>query len=249
MTLIKYFGLLLLASLATGCLMAGNYHSAKTLNKGESSTGLTFSATSYEFVDRDQTDGDQTVEVTIPNILPEVTYSVGLQDNLEIGGRIGVGSLGAELNLKYRFLQSPNLHLAVAPSVGAQTLIVISGTSFKLPLLATFELSDNIAINAAAFGSATYYSGPEDDDDDSDFEAFSGKLAGAGAALGIEFSGETFAIRPGVEFTRYQFNVDDEDFDGFNTVNFLIHLSFIRGREKQQLDRIERKLDALSGDQ
>lgn len=240
----KYARILALVGLAwltTGCLLAGNYHSAKTLPKGQSSVGMTFSATSYA---RNGEDG----RITIPNILPEVTYSVALQDNLEIGGRVGVGSLALEGNVKYRFLQSPQLHMAIVPTVGAQSLILINGFMVKLPVVATVDLADNVAINLSGFGTTTSYSSAGADDSDDDLAVFSGSLGGFGGSIGLEFSGATFAIRPGIEVTRYQldFGDDDDTFDGFNTINVMVHLSFIRGREKQQLDRIEQKLDDLS---
>ncbi|ACY18325.1 hypothetical protein [Haliangium ochraceum] len=230
--------LVAIAWLASGCLLAGNYHSAKTLDKGISATGINFSATSLA-LDTDSESGNDTT-IVIPNLLPEITYSLGLDENIEAGGRVGIGSLAAEGYFKYRFVNSDRLHVAVAPSLSAQTLIVIHGLSARLPLLATYELSDNFAVNLGGFVTGTSYTTAFDDDDD-DLGVLSGTNAGAGAFFGVELSGETFAIRPGVEFTRYEFG----DSDGFNTVNFLLHLSFVRGTEKQQLDRIENKIDAM----
>jgi hypothetical protein len=227
---------------ATGCLLAGNYHSAKTLEKGESSFGLTFSATTYEFTDGDT--GDVT-RVQIPSLIPEITYHVGLSDNLEVGGRVGLAQLALEADLKYRFYRSDKLHLAVAPSIGGQSFIVISGTMLRLPGIATYEISDNVAITGALFGSTTSFSAVNGSGDDG-FGAFSGSLVSSGGAIGLEFSGETFSIRPGVEFTRYLASFNDEQFEPFNTINAMVHLSFIFGREKKQLDRIENKIDTMS---
>ncbi|MCG8424005.1 MAG: hypothetical protein MJE77_39440 [Proteobacteria bacterium] len=232
-----------LAVLCSGCLLAGNYHSAKTLAKGESSFGLNFSATTYEFTSNDDTD-----RVTLPALLPELTFHVGLQDNLEIGGRVGFVQLALEADLKYRLVRSPRFHLAVAPAISGQSLILISGTSVKLPLIATYELADNIAITGSIFGSTTRYGAVDPDDADEDLARFSGNLGATGGSFFFEFSGETFAIRPGVEFTRYSIDFDDEDdFEEFNTMSIMVHLSWIRGREKQQLDRIENKLDRMQG--
>ncbi|MEM9491999.1 MAG: hypothetical protein AAGC55_22830 [Myxococcota bacterium] len=230
--IVALFGLL---SGSTGCLLAGNYHSAKTLAKGESSFGMNFSATTYSV------DGGA---ITLPNVIPEITYHVGLTDNLEIGGRVGIGSLAMEGDNKYRFLRSPNLHMAIAPSIGAQTLILISGTSLKLPVIATYELADNVAVTGSLFGISTRYSNATGDDSDDDLAVFGGSLVGTGASIGLEFSGSVFAIRPAVEFTNYSISIDDADdsFEAFNTVNFMVHIAFIGGREKQQLDRIENML-------
>jgi hypothetical protein len=228
---------------ATGCLLAGNYHSAKTLEKGESSFGLTFSATTYEFTDRDTGDVDR---VQIPSLIPEITYHVGISDNLEVGGRVGLAQLALEADLKYRFFRSDKLHLAVAPSIGGQSFIVISGTMLRLPGIATYEISDNVAITGAVFGSTTRFDTLGPDSDSDWFGAFSGSLVASGSAIGLEFSGETFSIRPGVEFTRYLASFNDEQFEPFTTVNVMVHLSFIFGREKKQLDRIENKIDTMS---
>ena len=77
-----------LSFVALGCLPAGNYHSARTLGKGESSVGTTFSMQTWEFTD---SSGD-TTRITIPNLMPEITYHIGIQENLELGGRVMLGS-------------------------------------------------------------------------------------------------------------------------------------------------------------
>src|ERR1044072_9003404 len=118
----------LLAVLASGCLMAGNYHTARTLEKGTSSFGLTFSATKYSF-DYETTDSagnpqKETISFAIPNLLPELTYHIGISDNAEAGGRLALGSLGGEFDIKYRFLHNDKLHLAVAPAISYQAFIL-----------------------------------------------------------------------------------------------------------------------------
>ena len=237
--------LVALVALASGCLLAGNYHSAKTLAKGESSFGLTFTATTYEFTD---SNGD-TARISLPVVFPEITFHVGLEDNLEVGGRVGLFQLGIEGDLKYRILRSERLHVAIAPSISGQSLILVSGTTLKLPAIATYDLSDNVAVTGSVFGTTSRYSSINTGDSDDDgFGRFSGTLGATGGSFALELSGATFAIRPGIEFTRYVVSFgDDQSFDGFSTVSFMVHLSFIRGREKQQLDRIERKLDNALG--
>ncbi|HEX2688827.1 MAG TPA: hypothetical protein VHN14_19525, partial [Kofleriaceae bacterium] len=68
-------------------------------------------------------------------------------------------------------------------------------------------------------------------------------------ALGFDLHGETFTIRPAVEFTRYVADLSSDSNSTsahFNTVNFLVHIAWTGGKEKKQLDRIERKLDNLT---
>lgn len=214
-----------LGGAATGCLLAGNYHSARTLAKGESATGVTFSATTYEYVD----DNGAVARAQLPSVFPELTHHVGITDNFEVGGRVGMGQLALEVDAKVRILQANGLHLAVAPSVGAQSLIVINGTMVRLPLIATIELSDNFAITGALFGSTTYYTTIAADDDEI-FGPLGGSLVATGSAVSLEISGGSFVIRPGVEFTRYLASFNDEQFDPFTSINAMVHIAFIRGR-------------------
>ena len=226
--------------------MAGNYHTAKTLEKGTSEFGMTFSATTYNFKNTttDST-GNKTTEnisFAIPNLLPELTYHVGVSDNAEAGGRIALGSLGGEFDVKYRFLHSDKLHLAVAPAISYQAFILIQGGGLRLPGILTYELADNLDVNLAAFVTETHWKAVSDSED---FAAWNGNLTQTGAAVGFDLHGETMSIRPAFEWSRIIFNTDGDNFKPFNTFNVLIHVSFIGGREKKQLDRIERKIDNL----
>ena len=233
---------------SSGCLMSGNYHSAKTLNKGESQVGMTFSTTRYESTTVDPGTGQSsTGAIVIPNIIPEISYHIGMADDVEVGGRVGLGSLSIEGDLKYRFYKSDKLHLAIAPAISYQSLIVIQGVGLRLPGILTYQLAGNLDFTAAVFGSTTKYSTLGDDDSDSNFGTFGGSLVSTGVALGLDLHGETFSIRPAVEFTQYVARLDDSEGDAnFNTLNFLVHIAWTGGKEKQQLDRIERKLDTLT---
>lgn len=230
-----------------GCLMSGNYHSAKTLGKGESQVGLTFSATRYDHVTTDSGGATTTESIVLPELLPEITYHIGMTDDLEVGGRVGLGALGLEGDVKYRFFKSDKLHLAVAPALNYQAFVVVQGVGFRLPGIVTYELADNVDFTAAVFGSTTHYSIPGSSS--SDFDSFRGTLLSTGGAIGFDLHSETFSIRPSVEFTRYVANLSsgsDSGSGSFNTVNFLVHLAWTGGKEKKQLDRIERKLDNLT---
>lgn len=224
--------LLIVCFFAEGCLMAGNYHSAHTLAPGESSMGTTFSFTTYEY------QGDS---FSFPNLIPELTYHIGMTDDLELGGRVALGSLALEADAKYRFLKSDRLHIAGAPALAYQALGSVSGTTLRLPGIVTYEVSDRLAINLALFGSTSYYNSTDDD-----YSAFDGTLGAVGFSAGVELRGETLALLPSVEWTDYVIDFDD-DSDSFSTVSINLHVSRISGREKKQLDRIEKKIDALGG--
>lgn len=222
---------------ASGCLMAGNYHTAKTLDKGTSQTGLTFSTTRYQNVNSD----GSLDAVAIPNVVPEFTYHLGVGANTEVGGRVALGSLGFEGDVKHRILRNDKLHLAIAPALSYQAAVVYEAIGGRLPLIGTVELSDMVDVTAAGFVAQTNFSGAS-----SDFASFKGNLTSTGASIGLDLHGESLSIRPAFEFTQYVADFSaGNDFHRFNTVNFLVHVAWTGGRDKQQLNRIERKLDAL----
>jgi hypothetical protein len=239
--------LALVCALAGGCMMAGNYHSAKTLNKGESQFGLTFSGTQYEKTSTDSMGNVTRDAIVLPNVIPEITYHVGMAENVEVGGRVSIGALGMEGDVKYRFLHDDKLHMAIAPALGAQAFVLIQGVYVRLPVILTYELADNVDFTVAAFGASEKFSPA--DSSSSDAGEFNGTFVSSGGAVGFDLHGETFSIRPAVEFTRYLYNfstTSGSSSDGFNTVNVLVHLAWTGGKEKQQLDRIEHKLDEMN---
>lgn len=238
--------LLLGAFLATGCPMSGNYHSARTLEKGTSSIGTSFSMTTFvrEEVDANGQPTGEEDRLSLPNIIPELTYHIGVTDDIELGGRVAIGSLGLELDAKFRFIHGESLHVAVAPAIGYQSAFIVQGGSLRLPLIMTYDLSPNFALNVAAFAGSTHYSQV-----DSDFYAFSGDLVHTGFAAGIEIRGETFLFRPSFELTEFVGSFDDPSFEPFHTINVVLHVAAIVGREKKQLNRIERKIDRVIDNQ
>ncbi len=247
--------LLGLAVLSSGCLMAGNYQSARTLEKGTSATGLTFSFTRYTFTDH-YTDSmgvahSDPVSFSLPNLIPEVTYHIGMTNDVTVGGRVALGSGGIEGDVLYRFFHNDKLHLAIDPAIGGEALFLIEGETFRMPVILTYDLSDNLSVNLSAFGAITHYkaiNGTSTSSSKSD--AFLGSLASTGGSVGFELRGEVLAIRPSLEFTRYVANFNDgSSFDGFNTVNVMVHIAWIGGREKKQLNRMERKLDKVLDNQ
>ncbi|WP_428268629.1 hypothetical protein [Haliangium sp.] len=227
-----------MVALGLGCMPVGNYHSARTLNRGESSLGFTFSSTTYT----DPDDGDS---VTIPGIIPEITYHVGVTDNLEVGGRVAPGFLYGEVDAKYRFLRGEGLHLAVAPAVG-QMAFLVTVTTVRLPLLLTYELSPNFAFNAGV--NATFWNVSNvdpDADEDSPFGVGDDHLTTTGVSLGVEISGRTAYFRPSIEFTRGVFGADDQR-EAFQLGAAVLHFGIIFGREMAAIDEMDRKLDEIN---
>lgn len=230
----------------SGCMMAGNYHTAKPLGKGISSFGLTFSANHYMF------DYANVPNFTIPNLLPELTYHVGVTDDLDLGGRVSLGALGLEVDAKYRVFESGGLHLALAPAATFQTFVLLNGGGVRLPLVATIDLNETFGLTAAAFGTFTRYTMTEMGLDDADgLGSLGGNTMSYGVAFTPDIRGETFFFRPGIEWMRYQAKLGatvggttaSTSFRPFNALSVSVHFGFIFGREKQQLDRIEQKVD------
>ncbi|MDD5223348.1 MAG: hypothetical protein PHE84_05105 [bacterium] len=231
--------LLSLGMLLNGCLMAGNYQSARTLEPRESSFGMTFSLNEISISGH---------RYTVPNVIPELAYHVGVAKNWEVGGRVALGSLGFEMDTKYRFLHQGGLHLAVAPAVAYQAFFDIRGVSVRLPVILSYDFNDIVGINAAVLGGFSGFdaSDSNNDNDDDYIGYYDGPTIFYGASFGPELRGSVFFARPAIEFVRYQTNLGSDDNSGwrpFNSINFLVHFGWVFGREKQQLDRIENKLD------
>jgi hypothetical protein len=220
----------------TGCMMTGSYHSARTLEPGTSNFGLTFG------IDEFQVDS---TSVFYPNLIPELTFHSGIAENMEVGGRVALGSLGIEGDFKYRFLHKGSLHLAMVPAIGYQGLLIMKGMTFSLPMVATVELQKHFSITAAGFGRYAHYSSSSGDNSiDSALAAIVGDAVIYGGSFGPEISGETFFFRPTIEFARIE-PAAGADWKGRNRLSVAVHLGWIMGREKQQLDRIENKLDKM----
>jgi hypothetical protein len=225
------------SALLIGCAMSGNYQSARTLEKGTSNFGLTFSINTII---------QDSSSVTLPNIIPELDFHTGITPDLELGGRISVGAMGIEGDVKYRFFHNDNVHLAVAPAVSYQGLVAVSGTALRVPLIATFDLSERFALNTALFGSYTHYTANKIEGEDY-FSAMLGDIGVFGFSAGPEIRGEVFYIRPMVEVSYHRpFNEGSESaMSDFSMVGVIVNFGWVLGREKRQLDRIEEKIDRM----
>jgi hypothetical protein len=221
---------------STGCMMTGSYHSARILEPGTSNFGLTFGVNQFQV---------DSTSVFFPNLIPEITFHTGIAKNMELGGRIALGSLGLEGDFKYRFLHADKLHLAMVPAIGYQGLLIMKGVTFSLPMVATIDLAKSFSITAAGFGRYAKYSSSSGDESlDSALTAIVGDAFMYGGSFGPEISGETFFFRPTIEFARIV-PAAGADWSGYNRVSVAVHLGWILGREKQQLDRIEKKIDKI----
>jgi hypothetical protein len=228
-----------------GCLPVGNYHSARTLGEGETSVGLSFSATTYTQTQENEETGElETDSLTLPGVIPEIAYHIGITDDFELGGRLAPGFLYAELDAKYRFLHSQGLHLAAAPAVGQAFAIVGTMTIVRLPLLLSYELHPRFAFNAGV-NATLYRVSSVEDDRDLPFVSADGSLTTAGFSLGLEIIGDTAFIRPSIEIARALYGEADRE-DPLQIAAVVLHFGTITGRELKRLDEMDRKLDEIN---
>ena len=245
------------------CLMLGNTTTARTLDKGTGEIGLTFGATTYQFETTTFDDPDtpeneggekENLSVNYPVILPEIPFGVAITDNVQVGGRFAPQSLGFELNTKWRFLHADQLHMAVQPAMNYQSWLLVQGMGVKLPLLVTYDVHENFAFTTSVHGAYTDWSFSDEDfepdeEDQQDALIWNGGLGSFGMGVCLDIHTESFFVRPAFEFNRYQSNFDEEfedTFEAFNSYAFMVNVGFVIGKTKQQLDRIERKIDNLS---
>jgi hypothetical protein len=215
-------------------MMTGSYHSARTLEPGTSSVGLTLGINQIS---------TESGSITLPTVLPEITFHTGVAENMEVGGRIALAALGIEGDFKYRYLKTGRLHLAMDPAIGYQGLVFMKGVTFGLPMIGTLDMSKNFSLNGALFGRYAHYSASDSSLDDAVKNIFGDALM-VGGAFGPDIRGETFFIRPMVEYARV-IPAANAAWKAWNRVSVAVHFGWIMGREKQQLDRIEKKIDGI----
>jgi hypothetical protein len=137
-----------------------------------------------------------------PNPVPELLYSHGVSPELELGGRLSLGSGLVELNTKFRYLEAAQgrLHAALAPAVGYRALGIVNGPVVTLPALVTYDLSPSWAISGGVLASYAAYRleaglGSQQAD-------LSGNTLYVGGGVGVELRGGRFHIMPALELQR-----------------------------------------------
>ncbi len=242
----------LFGALAAGCPSVGVYRTARTLEPGISDLGITYSASRISTGESTYTDSEgnkiteDAASIVVPNLIPDVSFHVGVVDNLEVGGRLGLGSGLIELDAKWRILQAADdkLHLSIQPAVGYRALFFLEGVNITMPVLLTYDITRWFSVTAFGYGS--YYNLDLVDQDAADDVNLDTNSLTAGGGLGFEFRGETFYVMPFVDRSLTNFGVDEHEADlDLTWVNFGVAFGFHFGKEKQQLDRIEDKIDRI----
>lgn len=137
-----------------------------------------------------------------PNPVPDILYAHGLLDDLELGGRLSLGSGLLELNAKLRYLEAFNgkLHAALGPALGYRLLGLVNGPVATLPALLTYDLSPQLSLTGGALASFASYrlaSGLGGGDAD-----VSGDTLYAGGGVGVQLRTGRFHVLPAVEVQR-----------------------------------------------
>lgn len=205
----------------SGCFSSGLYRTAETLEPGEFDVTIGVNAlrlgvdkavaeaSAEEISEEAKASAEESVDpFWVPNVIPEIGFHAGLIDDLELGGRLGVGSMMIELDAKYRIIGHKGglFHLAVQPAVNYRTLFVVSGYSAMLPLITTFTFNENIALNLAGYAGYQSYSVSLDALED--YLGADGKTFGGN--VGVRFSVDDFYFMPAVDYSRTTYQSSTE---------------------------------------
>jgi len=142
-------------------------------------------------------------DFNLPNPVPDVLYDYGLTDDVELGGRLSLGSGLAELHATLRFVEAATgtLHMALGPAVGYRALALVNGPVLSLPLIVTYDFNPGMSITGGPVVSYASYSVPGSLDlGDLDI---SGRTLYAGGGIGLEFRPALgMHLMPAVEVQR-----------------------------------------------
>lgn len=229
-----------------GCAMSGNPQSARIREPGTSGFGLTFGLNTYALLDSATGRAKEDSSWAVPILIPEIAFSTVLHPRFEIGGRASVQAVGVEGFLKWGFFQGKDLALALSPTLGARALPYGQGTS-SLPLLAAYRINDRFGLHGGVYVGHSAVAETNNDEWNEWTRKTFGSSNLAGFSLGVEFTGETFHIRPLIEFSAISpAEPERVEWKTYGRTSILIHLGWVLGSEKQQLDRMEKKIDRLS---
>lgn len=191
--------------LLVACQSPALVRTARTLPEGGSDLSFTLGVTRVEFPDV-VAEGERVPlgDVTLTNPLPDLLYAYGVSDDVEIGGRLSLGSGLIEAQSKLRFVEAANgrLHVALAPAAGYRVLVLVNGPVLTLPLLVTYDLSPYVSVSGGALLSFTSYSVADAFRSDEELD-LSGQTLYAGGGLGVELRPAWgLHVMPAVEVQR-----------------------------------------------
>jgi len=229
----------------TNCVSLSNYQSAKVNDDGISEIGLTFGWNSYARLDSSGKADEDSV-LAIPVILPEISFGTALNKRIEIGGRAMPQTAGIEGTFKWGFYQGKSIYLAIAPSLGLRAFPYGQGFS-RFPLLFTWDINKKFSIHSSLFFGHSQAGESSNEEYNEWIQKTFGASNSGGMSLGFQFSGETFTISPILEVSGISpADPDEVEWEPYGRTGVAIYLGWKLGKENQQLDRIEKKLDETS---
>jgi hypothetical protein len=233
--------------------MLNSVHTAKTLGPGVSTLSLSMDGavvnhTSvvrhsdiFGFEEIEPHDSTQ----TMPNasIIPNMQFQMGVSENVEIGTFFVPQNLAFEASVKYRFYQNGIDHVAVIPTAAYFNLYNYAAGAH---LVYTREISDALSLNFAAFGNYTYFDKRTfvdafDLDSDADIQR---NFINFGGYIAPRISGESVFFCPSIEYNTL-LPLTEADFKNQQVFRFRITVGWYIGKVKQQLNRIESKIDKI----
>jgi hypothetical protein len=181
--------LLLVPFVGLSCQSPALVRTARTLPEGGSDLSFSLNMTRVSL-------GETRVEgvtlplrdFNLPNPIPDISFDHGLSDDIELGGRLSLGSGLLEVRSKLRFVQAADgaLNIALAPAAGYRVLGLVNGPVLTLPLIVTYDLNRGMSLSGGPVASFASYSVPDSlqfgDDPD-----ISGDTLYAGWGIGLEF--------------------------------------------------------------
>jgi hypothetical protein len=127
-------------------------------------------------------------DFNLPNPIPDVSFDYGVTNDVELGGRVSLGSGLLEARSKLRIIEAldDSLNISLAPAAGYRTLGLVNGPVFTLPLIITYDLNRGMSLSGGPVASFASYRVPQSLNF-SDDPNISGDTLYAGWGLGIEF--------------------------------------------------------------
>lgn len=191
--------------------------------------------------------GESGGAVTLPNLIPNVHFGMGMADTVDLYGNLNVVGWYTEIGVKYVPLQTESGSLAIAPLVGFSPMGILASTRLALPVMYTHKLNPNLSLTVMGEGLYRKRGNSSGGGWASDFEGLYGDTLGVGGGIGLDIRGRALSIRPALSYTYFTaaFDGSDDSLD-FGIGQFGLTFARVGGRTEAQLDRIEEKLDALA---
>jgi hypothetical protein len=185
-----------------GCQSPALLRTARTLPAGGNDLSLSFnlSHVSAHVVDDANTLARAVpTSFNYPNPVPDILYSHGMSDDVELGARVSLGSGLFELDAKVRYLETAQnrLHAALAPALGYRVLGIVNGPVVTLPALITYDVSPWWSLSGGVLASYASYDVARGLS--SDEANLSGNTWYLGGGAGVELRGGRFHVMPAVE--------------------------------------------------